>query len=195
MIEPQSEQMSREWDRALYSFGEGDFAGALFLLKKLAKEGSLAALREIGNIYELGGGGVEQDYVEARKWYERSINEADERIPHLRLGVFYFVGLGVEQNFDNALFYLSQVEEEPGALYLIGKMHEMGLGVNLNLDTALSYYQRATALDHALAYRDIGIVNLKKGHYISGALTWCKACFNIFKIALRNADDGRLKIS
>lgn len=196
-VEDEIKKRERLWQDALDTFNKNDLAGALYLLKKLYKEGSTAALVEIGNIYELGGGGVEQDYVEARKWYERSVNEQDDPKAYLRLGKFYYAGLGVEQDFDNALFYLTQLEDEdePGALYLMGKMYEMGQGVKQDLDTALSYYQRATALDHAIAYRDVGIVSIKQGHYLSGAITWCKACFNIFKIALHNSEDRRLRVS
>lgn len=189
--------MDREWNTAVRAFREGDLAGALVIFKKLASKGSIAALVEVGNIYELGGGGVIQNYAEARRWYERAVNEGDSAVACLRLGNFHYAGLGVQQNFDNAFFYFSQLDDssEPSALYLLGKMYEMGHGVEQDFRTAMTYYQRAATLGSALAYRDIAFVQLKQGHYLAGSVTWFKACVKIFRIALRDPNDRRIKLS
>ncbi len=183
------------WKNAIYAFRDGDYAGALFLFKKLAQEGSLPALVEVGNIYELGGNGVDQDYIEAKKWYERSVNEIDDSKAYLALGRLYYAGHGVEQDFNKAFFYFSKLENEPGALYILGRMYEYGEGTNKDLKLALSYYKKASELGHALALKDYGLLTIKQGRYLKGFFTWMKACIIIFKIVLLNPDDRRLKVA
>ena len=176
-----------EWHRAEQALRSGDIAGALYLFKKLEKEGSLHAIAEIGNIYEHGGGGVKQDYEEAKKWYIKALNYAAPAA-YLQLGRLYYFGRGVKQDYEKAFSYFINLKDydQPGALYIIGKMYELGQGVKSDYDIALSYYKKASQLGHALAQRDIGKVYMKKGNYVSGFKIWFKGTVNIFKIAMHD---------
>jgi len=62
----------------------------------------------------------------------------------LNLGVKYYLGDGVEQNFDTALKYFREAEalNDPQALVAIGNCYYLGDGVEKNMDIALDYYHR-----------------------------------------------------
>jgi len=193
----QSEKFDPEWSRAVQTFKNGDFAGALYLFKKLEKAGSLDAIAEIGNIYELGGGGVEQDFLEAKKWHTKALNYANDPMACLALGRLYYFGNGVEQNYEKSFSYFNRLKEQnmPGALYALGRMYEKGEGTNQDLDVAQQYYEKAIQLGHAVAQRDIGLVHIKKGSILLGIIKWCIGSINIFKIAYRDPEDKRLFIA
>ena len=186
-----------EWNRALDAFNSGDFAGALFLFKKMEKEGSLDAIAEIGNIYELGGGGVRQDFVEAKKWYTKAAHLANDVYAYLGLGRLYYFGKGVSQDYGKALFYFSRLKdcEIPGALFALGRMYLLGQGTKQDLLVARIYFERAGGLGHVVAKRDIGIVDIKQGRYFSGLFRFIIGALAILKVALHNPRDRRLLIS
>ena len=54
----------------------GNFAAALKEWKVLAEQGNAKAQNELGRMYELGLGGV-QDYKEAVKWYRKAAEQGD----------------------------------------------------------------------------------------------------------------------
>ncbi len=192
----ENQQREALWANAVQTFRKGDKAGALFLFKKLSQQGSLAALLEIGNIYELGGNGVEQDYVEARRWYERAVNEADEIKAYSSLGRLYYCGHGVQQDFSKAFFYFNKLKEEnePGVLYMIGKMYAKGLGVERDIDSALLFLRQSADLGNAVAPREIAVIEMENGQRLSGALSWLRATFRLAWILLRDPGDNRIKI-
>lgn len=77
------------------------------------------AMHQIGVLYEKGGYGINQDYLEASKWYLKDIkangeNMAvlgyDRRSSHLTLARLYIEGLGVEENHTKAIEILSSLE-------------------------------------------------------------------------------------
>lgn len=184
------------WKRAAETFHKGDYAGALYLFKSLEKEGSTAALAVIGIIYELGGEEVEQDFIEAKKWYERSINEAEDVKAYMGLGRLYYSGLGVDRDYDKAYFYFSQLENEnqPGALYILGKMYEKGQGTIQDIQIALNYYKKSADLGHAMALREWALLKVKTGDKLKGWFTLIRAYLRIFTIAFRDPEDWRLRV-
>jgi hypothetical protein len=77
------------------------------------------AMHQIGVLYEKGGYGINQDYLEASKWYLKDIKENGEnlavsafgrRSSHLTLARLYIEGLGVEENHTKAIEILSSLE-------------------------------------------------------------------------------------
>jgi len=183
------------WKKAISVFRDGDKAGALFLLKRLANEGCAPALVEIGNIYEQGGGGVEQDFEKAIKWYLRSVEVLDDPKAHLGLGRIYLLHADSEKDYVNAYYHFSLLvdEGEMGALYALGHLFEFGLGVSKDEKKAIDFYQSASDLGHILAKRNIARI-LMKSSFIKGFMVWLEACYLIFKIGLRNPNDQRLSI-
>ncbi len=184
-----------DWQKAVDSFNQGDLIGALYVFKKISRTRP-TALVEIGNIYELGGGGVEQNFVEACKWYEKSVEELNDPKAHMGLGRLYFYGHGVHRNYDKALYHFGLLasEGERGALYALGLMSQYGLGIEINNSCAANYYRRAADLGHLLALRQLALLNFKQGHYISGAISWIKSSFMIFKAVMKDEEDPRVRI-
>ncbi|WP_317930585.1 tetratricopeptide repeat protein [Halioxenophilus sp. WMMB6] len=144
------------WIDAVDLYRKGDKTGALFRFKKLAQEGCAAALVEIGNIYERGGGGVSSDVFEAEVWYLRSVEVLDDPKAHLALGRIYLDFSGFSQRFDKAHYHLSLLEDssEMGAFYGLGLIYEKGLGVREDVEKALAFYQKAMTLGHIGALRN-----------------------------------------
>ena len=72
-------------------------------LLELAENNDKDAMVSLGSMYYEGKGGVQQNYKEAVKWYEKA------SIAY-RLGKCYLHGEGVEQNFSLALEKLQSAE-------------------------------------------------------------------------------------
>jgi TPR repeat protein len=185
------------WASAVATFQSGDRAGALILFKTFAQEGSLFALTEIGNIYELGGGGVTQDFKQAKHWYERAIAEGNDSDAYVALARLYYLGRGVSRDSTKAYELYSAIEKElrPGVLYILGYMHEHGEGVTKDINKAIDYYSVSGKLGHALSKKDFARLKIRRGEFMTGILYWIKAIFLIIWIGTKNIDDPRLKIS
>jgi len=54
--------------------------------------------RVLGEMYYFGKGGVEQDYVEALRWYQKAAEHGNTEAQHT-LGVMYYQGKGAPQDF------------------------------------------------------------------------------------------------
>lgn len=65
-------------------------------MKKAAEKGDDDAILKIGALYEEGGYGVQQNYIEAEKWYQKSKN-----------GYFYLTPLRKkwENNFYRQIYF------------------------------------------------------------------------------------------
>ena len=88
----------------MYSAGvlekEAHFEECLNVLKSLAKNGSMDAMRRIGDLY-YDGIGVNRDYSEAIRWYERAALLGN-RWCQVRLGEMYRDGRGVQPDEEKA---------------------------------------------------------------------------------------------
>jgi len=111
-------------------YEEGDYAAAMekwLFLSKFAYTSQ--AETEIGKLY-LEGKGVDQDDVEAVRWFQLAADNYDlGGIYHL--GRQYLLGEGIEQNSDEAarLFSLAASFDHPAAQFHLGMMHMFGDGV------------------------------------------------------------------
>lgn len=179
----------RDWQKAVDAYESQDYAGALFVYKKIAKYNA-EALVAIGNIYEWGGGGVEQDYLEAKKWYEKSIDTINDPKAHLGLGRLYYLGLGVGVDCGKSLYHFGLIEEcdEPGALFALGCIYYDGLGVPVDEERAIAYFQGAIKLGHLLATRRYASIKIKRGEWLSGIALWVKTTVKIIAALSRKSN-------
>jgi len=186
------EPVDPEWERAKQAFRDGDFAGSLYLLKKMEKEGAWDAFVEIGNIYEIGGNGVERDYSKAKKYFEKALRIANDPKAYLCLGRIYYLGHGVAQDFTKAYsyFYSIRGEEDPVVLYMLGRMLERGEGVERNINEAIQYYKRSAELGHLFARRAYGRLKIMEGHILTGARILFSAALEIARVSM-NLEEGR----
>lgn len=80
-------------------------------------------------MYEIGQG-VEQNYSEAVKWYQKAAEQGDAEAQN-SLGTMCRSGLGTEQDFNEAMNWFRKSAEQgnPEAERNIGGMYLSGLGV------------------------------------------------------------------
>eukprot|EP00729_Bicosta_minor_P011043 gene11043-biopygen29075 len=112
--------------------------------------------------YSLGiayhyGIGVEQDYVEAAKWFQKSA-EAGHATAQYTLGNMYDNGKGVEQDYVEA-FKLYRKAAEAGyapAQFNLGTMYATGNGVEQDHVEAVKWYRKAAEAGIAMAQCKLG---------------------------------------
>ena len=97
----------------------------------------------LGNCYK-NGTGVEQNDVEAAKWYRRAAEQNEENAQY-ELGKCYAEGVGVEKDIHEAIKWYSKAAENNSddAMYELGKCYAAGLGVKKSKKKAIEYYCRA----------------------------------------------------
>jgi hypothetical protein len=107
------------WD---YHFGmevERDDKKGLQLLHDAAKNGDDSAQFDLGNIYFDGKGNadppwtqVTQDYAESAKWYLAAAQRGNS-LAQRQIGLMYYGGLGVVQDYAQAYFWLNLALADP----------------------------------------------------------------------------------
>jgi len=107
--------------------------------KNAAAEGGKEAQNSLGLKYR-DGLGVEQDFKEAVKWFEKAANQGVADAQNI-LGGMYAEGLGVEQDFKEAVKWFEKAADQGAAMAQnnLGGMYEKGLGVEENYVTAYTW--------------------------------------------------------
>lgn len=135
-----------------------------------------SAYSSIAYIYEKGMG-VEQDIMEALKWYKESIKgDHDDHSNYLskdartfcyvcnnlqKIGDIYYYGSGqkVQIDYTTALKYYSQIEGntffEDRLFFNLAWMHENGLGTSKNIAKSNDYYKLAANEGNSLAMNNL----------------------------------------
>ena len=133
----------------------GDF---LAEIKGKAAAGEAAAQFNFGRAYHFGNG-IEQDDVEAVKWYRRAAEQGNIKAQH-NLGWMYANGRGVERdNVEAVKWYRLAVEQgDVKAQNNLGWMYANGRGVNLDDAEAVKWYRRAAEQGNATAQNNLGVM-------------------------------------
>lgn len=140
-----SEKYAKEWREREFqtyrTFAEADVSKAMVLL---------------GECYYQGKG-VEQDYGEAIRWFQKAA-EADEEMAFCSLGICYYEGKGVEKNGDEAIKYFRRALEGGWrqATYWLGECYYEGVGVDPDYAEAIRFYQEATTFNVIEAMNRLG---------------------------------------
>jgi localization factor PodJL len=117
-------------------------------LRQAAADGDARAQFEIAAIYTEGRA-VEQDYLEAAKWYERSAVQG--LVPaQYRLGNLYETGTGVEQDLEVARLWYQRAAEAGNrmAMHNLAALYASGALGEQQFDTAAEWFQQAA--DHGM---------------------------------------------
>ena len=183
------------WAEAVTEFRNGNLSSALFLFKRLAKDGCTPALVEIGNIYELGGKDVEQDLSLAEQWYQRSVNLQDDPKAHLALGRIRLRNAKTKEDYRRAHEHFSLIEDydDMATQYCLGLIYEFGLGTQIDLSKATQFYRSAIALGHIMAKKNLARICMKDS-LLKGLWLWIGAMPGIIKVGWANPADRRLGI-
>ena len=152
----------------VHSFKDGraaiiaeDYTTAVSILKPLAKKGDADAQNALGYLYAQGLG-VERDYEEARRWYQKAVSQGHAKAQG-NLGGLYAAGKGVEQ--DNAkaasLFLLSAKQGNANAQVRLGFLYSKGLGVQRDYSAAARWHRKAAEQGHPIAQGLLGAMYAK----------------------------------
>jgi TPR repeat protein len=115
---------------------ETDQKKAAEWMKKGAEQGYATSQSNLGYCYE-NGYGVEEDIHKAVYWYDKAYQQGEtnpkESLAKLsyRVGLQYYGGAVIEQNYDSAMYFFFQKAAELGndkALYKLGQWYEEGGG-------------------------------------------------------------------
>lgn len=97
--------------KGLEAFHNQNYPQALIDLKPLAEQGNTEAQCILGNLYHLGLG-VNQNSLEAVKWYRQSAQQGDP-IAANNLGTIYLTGdQNIEQDITEAQYWLQQARQQ-----------------------------------------------------------------------------------
>ncbi len=123
---------------------ESLYSIALPGLQRLAAEGSVAAMKMLGDLYLDGKGGVQQDYAKAMEYYLQAAEEGNADA-QAQLGYMYQNALGVSADYAKAMEWNNRAAQQGNAQgqAQIGYLYQNGLGVTQNLDEAGRWYTRA----------------------------------------------------
>ena len=189
-----TQQISDEWDAGDAAFAKGEYGLALRHYELLAEAGEVKIFPNIGQIYEVGGGGVERNLETSKMWYERAADAGVVR-GYLCLARIYLFGKGVKKNYSKALDYYKTIEayDDPTAAFALGWMYEKGLGVVTDKELARIYYLRATSRGHIVAGRYLARMEWENYRYFQAAKQWLKFAFSASRVVAKNNDDSVLR--
>ena len=97
---------AQDYWKAFDIYVRGDYATALPMFRKLARQGHATAQYNLGQMYE-NGHGVPQDYAQALAWYRRAAAWRGFANAQHSLGSMYANGHGVTQDYLQAYMWYS----------------------------------------------------------------------------------------
>ena len=135
----------------LAAYRAGDYAAAHAEWLPLAREGTAAAQRNVGQLYRLGQG-VPRDAAVAANWYRLAAEQGLARAQS-NLAAMYLQGDGVEKNPAIAAEWFRRAAAQGHALsqFNLGLMYETGFGLGVSLVKARSWYELAAGAGNARA--------------------------------------------
>jgi TPR repeat protein len=159
---------------------------ALVELKALADRGSIASMLYIAHTYRK----LKRDLPQSNEWFRRAMNAGSP------LGSYELA-----RNYRNARNYAQALEilkvgdanDYAPSIHLLGVMYWKGVGVDKDIDKARKLFERASALGHVYAKRNLGTL-LIKGHYgprqaFRGLTLWAHAIKDAWVLSGDPTDD------
>jgi uncharacterized protein len=156
-------------------------------LKVRADAGDRKAGRLLAEMYYVGRGGVEQNFAEAARWYEKLAKNGDPRA-QTSLGLMYARGYGVAKNMETARRWWSFAasQNDPGAQYNLGVIFAEGDGVAQDYPQAAKWLDRAAQRGHVQAQHNLGMLY----HEGKGVARDPGRAYFWMKVAALQGDDG-----
>ena len=131
-----------------YTNTKKDCAKGLLLYRQAAEQGNRVAQYNLGINFEQGSCGLQQDYVEAAKWFLKSADSgfADAQFC---IGKCYMLGRGVEQNEELGLVWFERAaaQNEPSAINQLAYAYAKGKFFAPNKVKALSLISKNIEID------------------------------------------------
>jgi TPR repeat protein len=148
----------------------------------------------IGRLLEVGGKNIPQDYLRAKKCYEKALAREPGLIEAmLGLARLHYFGRGMERDVGTAKQFYERVEKsgDPIALYMLG---HISWNDERNLVDAREYFARCAATGHVGATMRLAELRIRCGQRISGGMKWLWALARVLFVSIRNAHDERLRM-
>ena len=123
--------------------------------------GNSLAMNSLGWCYYRGNG-VEQDFVEAVKWFRNAADRGNVRAMN-NLGWCYYRGEGVEQDFVEAVKWWRNAADrgDVNTMNNLGLCYFCGNGVEKNFEEAVKWFRNAADRGNAAAMRNLGLCYLR----------------------------------
>lgn len=136
------------YETAMEAFGEG------------FRSGDAASGYYLARMLELGLG-VDADTAAAMRLYKTAAEGGHVEALNRVALMAYRGEAGMAQDYAEAarLFGLAAEQNDPNALFNIGKLYFEGKGVEQSVPDAIAYYRRAAELDHILALNTLGALH------------------------------------
>lgn len=127
-------------------------------LKALAQRGDAIAQFNLGYVYDIGEGILENDR-EAVKWYRKSAVQGYAPAQY-NLGLMYLNGEGVLMNARAAAWWFDKSAQQGNARaqFFLGLCYDNGNGVPRNDEVAAELYAFAAVQGHAIAQNNLGVM-------------------------------------
>ena len=140
------------------AFDAKDWANAATLCASEARDGTVSAQRNLGEMYDRGVG-VSRDPAQAADWLRKAA-EAGSRDAAYQLGAMYESGRGVEQDVSRSLTWYRKAAllGDREAQVKVGKAYEQGRGVASDMGEALTWYRKAAGQGDVWAQNYIGFL-------------------------------------
>ena len=131
-------------------------AGMIDSIQKMAESGDADYEYFYGACFNEGWG-VEQDMVEALKWYKKAAAQ-NQKFAFNAIGNIYRTGSGVQADPKQAFEWFRKGAElsDPQAMLNLGNCYYYGMGAEKNLDQAVKWWQDAANLGNAFAEAQMG---------------------------------------
>ncbi len=138
------------WPVAVVTGLESYSEAEVELVRRHAKLGVGNAQLYFGNCFYYGVHGLEQNYKEALKWFQKAAEQGLADAQN-NAGVIYQHGLGVEQNYKEAMKWYAKAAEQGNAdgQNNVGFFLQEGHGVEQNYKEAMKWYAKAAGQGNA----------------------------------------------
>lgn len=137
------------YDEGAAAFIRGDYEEAWREWLALGERGHQSAQYNLGVLYSIGLG-VEQDDIEATKWFRRA---ADHGLPaaQMRLGTAYREGKGVPEDLKEAYFWFTLAATH----FSLGEQHEQAVAARESTGAGLTRAQITEVLEKAMVWKPL----------------------------------------
>jgi TPR repeat protein len=175
------------------------FVEALKWYRVAAAQGSAEAQNEIGQIYELGRGGVDQSKDEALKWYLLAAAQGYAPAQN-NVGLIYLGQAAREAPSQKEPQYLQwfRLAADQGfaeAQLRIGYMYKEGLGVTRDYAEAIKWYRLAAGQKYPYAGLNLAILYTKIPDVVRAYVWYSISVENGYGFLVRERDDVAARLN
>ena len=182
------------WHQLKAAADIGDFGQMLGLAESLVADGEFTLHSSIAEIYERGTDKMPRDASAAIAHYRVGIEKLNDPACHVGLGRCFYLGNGVEKDFEKAKTHFEMADEkgEPTARLYLGRLYFLGLGVPVDLDKSEAYLWPLLKQEYVSAYFLIARIRWMRRKYVSSIKLWLSGNKLELEIKKFNPADTRL---